>query len=69
MTGISSPPYDLPWEFIDKTSQETRKGFAHLVNINGLNTLTPRASDSSRSAASRATCTSATWPLVGPLLL
>jgi hypothetical protein len=40
--AITNPPYHLLWKFIDKTSQEARKGFAFLVNINGINTLTPK---------------------------
>lgn len=40
--AISNPPYHLLWAFIDKTSAEARKGFAYLVNINGLNCLTPK---------------------------
>lgn len=40
--AVTNPPYHLLWAFIDKASQEARKGFAYLVNINGLNTLTPR---------------------------
>ena len=40
--AISNPPYHLLWAFIDKTSCEARKGFGYLVNINGLNSLTPK---------------------------
>jgi hypothetical protein len=40
--GITNPPYHLLWPFIEKTAGEARKGFAFLVNINGLNSLTPR---------------------------
>jgi len=40
--SITNPPYHLLWKFIDKTSLEARKGFAFLVNINGINTLTPK---------------------------
>jgi hypothetical protein len=45
--AITNPPYHLLWGrsgggFIDKASQEARKGFAFLVNINGINTLTPK---------------------------
>jgi hypothetical protein len=40
--AITNPPYHLLWKFIDKASLEARKGFAFLVNINGINTLTPR---------------------------
>ena len=40
--AITNPPYHLLWAFIDKTSQEARKGFGFLVNINGINTLTPK---------------------------
>ena len=32
----------LLWKFIEKSSSEARKGFAFLVNINGINTLTPK---------------------------
>jgi len=40
--AITNPPYHLLWKFIDKTSQEGLKGFGFLVNINGINTLTPK---------------------------
>ena|ERR1700731_13358 len=40
--AITNPPYHLLWAFIDKTSREAEKGFAFLVNINGINTLTPK---------------------------
>jgi len=40
--AITNPPYHLLWDFIDKTSREARKGFGFLVNINGINTLTPK---------------------------
>jgi hypothetical protein len=40
--AITNPPYHLLWKFIEKASQEARKGFAFLVNINGINTLTPK---------------------------
>jgi hypothetical protein len=40
--AITNPPYHLLWRFIEKAAQESRKGFAFLVNINGINTLTPR---------------------------
>ena len=40
--AITNPPYHLLWRFIDKISQESRKGFGLLVNINGVNTLTPK---------------------------
>jgi hypothetical protein len=40
--AITNPPYHLLWAFIDKSSREARRGFAFLVNINGLNTLTPK---------------------------
>lgn len=40
--AITNPPYHLLWAFIDKASQEARKGFGFLVNINGVNTLTPK---------------------------
>jgi hypothetical protein len=40
--AITNPPYHLLWPFIDKASREARRGFAFLVNINGINTLTPK---------------------------
>ncbi len=40
--AITNPPYHLLWRFIDKASLEARQGFAFLVNINGINTLTPK---------------------------
>jgi hypothetical protein len=40
--AITNPPYHLLWAFMDKASQEADKGFAFLVNINGINTLTPK---------------------------
>jgi hypothetical protein len=40
--AITNPPYHLLWDFIDKASREASKGFAFLVNINGINTLTPK---------------------------
>lgn len=40
--AITNPPYHLLWKFVDKASLEARKGFGFLVNINGINTLTPR---------------------------
>ena len=40
--AITNPPYHLLWKFIDKASHEARKGFAFLVNIHGINTLTPK---------------------------
>lgn len=39
--AITNPPYHLLWKFIEKAI-EARKGFAFLVNINGINTLTPK---------------------------
>lgn len=39
--AITNPPYHLLWKFIEKAT-EARKGFAFLVNINGINTLTPK---------------------------
>ena len=40
--AITNPPYHLLWAFIDKASCEASKGFAFLININGVNSLTPR---------------------------
>ncbi len=40
--AITNPPYHLLWAYIDKASAEADKGFAFLVNINGINTLTPK---------------------------
>ena len=40
--AITKPPYHLLWKFIEKASSEAREGFASLVNINGINTLTPK---------------------------
>jgi hypothetical protein len=40
--AITNPPYHLLWAYIDKASREASKGFAFLVNINGINTLTPK---------------------------
>jgi hypothetical protein len=40
--AITNPPYHLLWAFIEKASCEARKGFGFLVNINGINTLTPK---------------------------
>jgi hypothetical protein len=40
--AVTNPPYHLLWAFIDKVTQEASRGFAFLVNINGINTLTPK---------------------------
>lgn len=40
--AITNPPYHLLWKFIEKASGEATTGFAFLVNINGINTLTPK---------------------------
>ena len=43
--AVTNPPYHLLWAFIDKASREARKGLGFLVNINGINTLTPKRLD------------------------
>lgn len=40
--AITNPPCHLLWQFMEKASVEARRGFAFLLNINGLNSLTPR---------------------------
>ena len=40
--AVTNPPYHLLWAFIDKASREARKGIGFLVNINGINSLTPK---------------------------
>ena len=40
--AVTNPPYHLLWDFIDKASLEACKGFGFLVNINGINSLTPK---------------------------
>jgi DNA modification methylase len=47
--AITNPPYHLLRKFVDKTAEEANKGFAFLVNINGVNSFTPLCLDNLRT--------------------
>ena len=39
---VGNPPFDIGWKFTEQASKIAEKGIAFLLNINGLNSLTPK---------------------------